>query len=399
LKHKAVVIGGGYVGLQEAVLLARKGIHTTIIDTNDSVIKSIMEAKYDPQRLHIKEHFVLNNWKTVRDLIEATKEYSVVSEANIVIIAVNTPVVLFGDRLLGELDNCSEPTCCLDFTPLSSAVRNLAKHMNNGVYINSLVTIYPNGTSEWIIRPLEREGYHLGRDIYVTHTPERVDPGNKKFTLDKIPRNLGYLEERSLKVAKALYQNVLEIQLHPARLDLVELSKLHENAFRMVNIAFVQESLAKYGEDIIKVVDLAGTKPFGFMKMYPSPYAGGSCLLKDSIMYYCKTSNSLVYRAIAINEQMPKVYASLLHRKIRKRNASKILFLGIGFKPGSRYYISKYLNPIERLIMELKRIDPTLDIRKYDPNIPQYSDFSTREEAEKWSDLIVKWNYKDLLNV
>jgi len=274
----------------------------------------------------------------------------------------------------------------------------LKKYLQTGTYINSLVTIYPGGTYERIVKPLEQAGFELGKDIYITHTPERIDPGNLKYNPENIPRNLGYLDETSLRVGKQIYY-ALKVKICPERLNLVELSKLYENAFRLINIAFAQESLVKYGEDIFKVIDLAATKPFGFLKFYPGPYAGGSCLVKDSIMYWYATKSVLVKLALIINEQMPKKFAEILYKKIKEKGYKKILFYGLGFKPGSKYYISRELNPIERVIEELKELDNYIEIKKFDPNIPEYSDFNNEKRAREWADIIIYWDYKEVLGL
>jgi len=399
LNKHAVVVGGGFVGLQEAVLFAKRGFNVTIIDHSDKVVNAINKAKEDLEYLHIKEKYVVENWSSVKDRISVSKKYTSAKEANVIVLAVNTPVKVFGEDLIEGLTHDYNLSYFLDFSPLENAVRNLSKVVNNGTYVNSLVTIYPGGTNSYIINPLEEAGFKLGRDIYITHTPERVDPGNNKYTLDKIPRNLGYRDSASLKIAFKIYRDILNVNLYPKELSYVELSKLHENAFRLLNIAFVQESLAKYGAGIIDVIELAGTKPFGFLKMYPSPYAGGSCLVKDSIMYYISTKNSLIKEALIINERMPKVYAQVIYKKIKERGYKKILFYGLGFKPGSSYYVSRFLNPVERMVMELRKLDHALELKRFDPKIPEYSDFKSKEEALRWSDTVIYWNYKDILSL
>lgn len=393
--RKAVIIGGGFIGLQEAILFAKHNYKVTIIDVNKKIVDSINSK--DVANLHVREDYVVKNWDKIKNNIDATTDYSVLKDADVVVIAVNTPLKVFGKDLIDGLELSKEIDYFLDFTPLNAIVEELKKHLKNGVYINSLVTIYSGGTYELIVKPLIKAGFKLGQEVFVTHTPERLDPGSK-FSPEEIPRNLGYIDKNSLEVGQSIYLG-LGIKVFPAELDVVELSKLHENAFRLVNIAFVQESLIKHGEDIIKVVELAGTKPFGFLKFYPSPYAGGTCLVKDSIMYWYSTKNEIVKQALIINEKMPEKYAEILSRKIRNKGYRKILFYGLGFKPNIPYYITKELNPIERLIEELRKLNSSIEIKKFDPNLLEYSDFKDENKAVSWADVVIHWDYKRLLEI
>jgi len=397
MKMKDVaIIGAGFVGLQEAILFAKNNYNVWLIDINKEIVEKINSKRKD--NLHIKEKYVLENWDKVKDKIEATVDYSIINDVNIVIIAVNTPIKVFGKDLIKGLLESKEITYFIDFSPLEKAIEEAKKYIEPGSYINSLVTIFPGGTEKYIIKPLQKSGFILGRDIFVTHTPERLDPGSR-YTPEDIPRNLGFLDNKSKEIGLKVYKDKLRLNVIPSELKLVELSKLHENAFRLLNIAFVQDSLIKYGKDIFNVIELAKSKPFGFMGFYPSPYAGGTCLVKDSIMYWYSTKNKLIKQALIINENMPKEFAKIIYKKIKEKRYNKILFYGIGFKPNSTYYIKKELNPIERLINELKKLDTSLEIKKYDPNILDKSDFKNEEEAKKWADIIIYWDYKKILEI
>jgi len=393
---KVVIIGAGFAGLQEAILFAKNNYNVWLIDINEEIVERINSKRKDD--LHIKERYVLENWDRVKDKIEATTDYSIIKDANIVIVSVNTPLKVFGDDLIKGLLKNEDVTYFIDFSPLEKAIKEVKKYVEPGSYLNSLVTIFPGGTEKYVIKPLQESGFILGRDIFITHTPERLDPGSK-YTPEDITRNLGFLDSRSKEIGLKIYRDKLRLNITPSELRLVELSKLHENAFRLLNIAFVQESLAKYGESIFEVIELAGSKPFGFMKFYPSPYAGGTCLVKDSIMYWYSTKNELIKKALTINENMPKEFAKIIYKKIKEKGYRKILFYGFGFKPNSPYYIKKELNPIERLIEELKKLDNNLEIRKYDPFLKELSDFTNEEEAKKWANIVIYWDYKKLLDI
>jgi len=352
--HNVAIIGGGFVGLQEAVLFAKHGYKVFIIDVNHEIVERINSK--DVKYLHIKEKFVLDYWEVVKDRISAVSNYRVLRDENIrnIIIAVNTPVKIVGEALIRLLDiEDRRVDDYIDFFALENVVSYLVKYVQDKFYINSLVTIYPGGTRERILRYLLEAGFALDRDFYLTHTPERVDPGSSKYNVSNIPRVIGAPSENSLRYGVHFYRNI-GVSLVPVdKLEVAEMSKIFENAWRFINIAFSQELFMSF-DDAIKVIDASSTKPFGFMKFYPGPYIGGSCLVKDTIMYYCITGSEIARKALIINERFPRIYAERLYRIIKKRNAKRILFYGFGFKPGSPYYVSKELNPVERVISELR---------------------------------------------
>ena len=374
-----VVIGGGFVGLHSAVHAAKKGIDVLVIDISEDVVRRINSG--DKDSLHIREPYILNNWDSVKTRIHATTDYSEAKGSRYFIIAVQTP-------RRGEV---------VDYSPLLSVAKSLAPYLAQGSLIVSEVTIYPGGTMELLARPLSKAtGFKLDEELLVAHVPERLNAGSTKWTPENIPRVVGGIGPRSLEAAIRLYRDCLGAPVHPVRdIRVAEASKLLENSFRLLNISFVNElkrAFDKIGLDIREVVRAASTKPFGYMPFYPGPYAGGACLPKDAFMLETKTDSLLLRIARYINETQPLYYAALLLKKIRRQGARKILFYGLGFKPNSPYPVE---SPVLRVIEELKQLDPGLDIRRFDPQIPWLSDFREEEEAIKWADLVIRWGYKD----
>jgi len=401
------IIGGGYVGLNNAVLFAKKGYEVKIIDINPNVVKVINSG--DLNQLHVLEEFIAKHWKQVRDLIEATYNYSIIRESKYVLIAVNTPLKVFGDDLLHLISNgVLKYEEYLDFDPLKNAVNEIAKYIQPGTLVSSEVTIYPGGTFERIAKPLEElSSLKLEKELFVVHAPERINPGDNEWIIEKIPRVIGGIGDRSLSMGIRLYRDKLGLQVYPTRsLMEAELTKLIENAQRYINISFMS-MIEKFAEganiNFKNVVKLASTKPFGFTNYYPG-YAGGACLPKDTLMLYLwmvntgSTKNAEMLRnAIEVNELYPKYMAEKIMNKVKSENIKRILFYGIGFKPGSPYYVSEKVNPIARIITELKEISMreniNLDIKVYDPKIPTKSDFKNEKEALEWADYVFKWGY------
>ncbi len=371
--EKLTVIGGGFVGMNVAVLGAKRGLDVTIIDINPKVIEHI--NKGTP---HIKEKYILDNWNIVKDKITATTDYSIIKDTNYIVIAVQT------------LKNND-----LDFTPLTSVVDNLIKYLQPYTLISSEVTIFPTGTEKLIVAPIkEKTGFQADKELLVIHVPERLNPDDTLHNIETIPRVLGGIGQNSIKYGMKLYSDILKLQITVVDdIRIAESTKLLENAFRLINISFINElkrEFDKLGIDIRKVINGASTKPFGYMPFYPSPYAGGSCIPKDSLLLLKEVNSQMLKYAIEINEKQPEYYAQKILQIINSHKAKKILFYGYGFKPNSKYAIN---SPILRIIDILKNLC-NYEIKKYDPRIADYNDFSNESEALNWADIIFTWGNK-----
>ncbi|GAG24542.1 unnamed protein product, partial [marine sediment metagenome] len=174
-------------------------------------------------------------------------------------------------------------------------------------------TVYPGTTEEILLPILESKKLKAEKDFYLAYSPERIDLGNKRFEVGKIPKVVGGIGEKSLRIATLLYREVMG-NAHPVSSPKVaEATKLLENTFRTVNIAFVNEvaiACRKFGIDVWEVIEAARSKPFGFMAFYPGPGAGGPCLLPSSHLLTWKAKNEglemkLLETASALNEARP----------------------------------------------------------------------------------------------
>ncbi|GAH34704.1 unnamed protein product, partial [marine sediment metagenome] len=142
-------------------------------------------------------------------------------------------------------------------------------------------TTYPGTTREVIVSEIERMGYKAGKDFFVAYSPERVDPGNPRFTTKNIPKVIGAITETCRKLAYELYSTFLKNIHIVETVEEAEMAKLLENTFRAVNIGLVNEMTImceRMGINIWNVIEAASTKPFGFMPFYPGPGIGGHCI-------------------------------------------------------------------------------------------------------------------------
>jgi len=184
----------------------------------------------------------------------------------------------------------------------------------------------------------------VGKDIFLAFSPERVDPGNAKFTTKNIPKVVGGVTPACTKVAVALYRGVLE-NVHPVSTAAVaEMVKLLENTFRSVNIGLVNEIALmadRMGIDVWEVIDAAKTKPFGFMPFYPGPGIGGHCIPLDPFYLSWKAKqfgfeSRFIELAGVVNGQMPHYtvdkVAEALNRNRKSINGAKVLVLGVAYK-------------------------------------------------------------------
>ncbi len=392
------VIGGGFVGLNTAVHAALRGFNVTVVDIKEDVVSRINSGG-EP---HIRDPYIVDNWGSVKGRVRATSSYWEVKGFKYYVVAVNTPMKVYGRALLEMLESSNRSIDdFIDFKPLEAAARSLGEVVERGSLIASEVTIYPGGTIERLSRPIENiSKLTLGEGFFIAHSPERINPGDRVWNVSNIPRVLGAPDKASLEKSLEFYSEKLGVKIAKVTgLVEAEYSKLLENSQRLVNIALTS-SLKVAGDrgglNYVEALEGASTKPFGFQPYKPG-YAGGPCLLKDTVMLYAwmidknvETPFTKILRdAIAANELYLIHVASKIAAKARDSGYKRILFHGLGYKPGSPYFISEDLNYPWRLMMELK--SRGFEVKSYDPEIPWKSDFKNYSEARNWADIVIGW--------
>ncbi len=376
LKGTVAVIGLGYVGLPLALLSEKKGYSVIGIDINAKRVNDLKN--------HIApfcDNAIAQQLKTIS--FEATTDFSRVKEADTIIICVPTPV--FENHMP-------------DLRPIEGACKNIAAHLQKGQLIILESTVNP-GVCETVILPLLEKisGLNADKDFYLAHCPERVNPGDAKWNVENIPRVIGSLEKIGLKKATEFYTSILSgTIMQMASIKEAEAVKVVENAFRDINIAFVNElamSFSSLGIDVINVIEGAATKPFSFMAHFPGCGVGGHCIPVDPyyLIEYAKQSgfnHDFLSLARRINNQMPAFTVKQLLNALREKNISltsaRVALLGLAYKPNVD---DTRESPAFEIIKELKKHQ--INFVTFDPHVPTKSTVKTLEEALKKVDAII----------
>lgn len=357
------VIGLGYVGLPLALEFVRGGCNVTGVDVDPAKVKAINSGRSTV--VDVTDREVRDALGTKR--FTASTSYKPLVKCDAVSIAVPTP-----------LRKSRDP----DVSFIQAAVNELKPHLQKNQVIVLESTTYPGTTREILAAAVEDAGFTIGKDIHVAFSPERVDPSNKVWKIRNTPKVIGGLTPACTEAAAALYGRAVNQVVPVGSAEEAEMVKLLENTFRAVNIGLVNELMLmcdRMGINIWNVVNAAKTKPFGFMPFYPGPGIGGHCIPLDPIYLAWKAKmfnhyNRFIELATDINGNMPRFVvnrtARMLSRRSKKAlNGSKILVLGIAYKPDvDDVRESPGLEVLKLLELEGAKVDYS------DPHIPEFTE-------------------------
>jgi UDP-N-acetyl-D-glucosamine dehydrogenase len=322
------VVGLGYVGLPLACALAEAGHSVIGIDL------SIAKAEGINAGLSHIEDVPPSQIKRLVDerRLRATSDYDGVRKANVVIIAVPTPI-----------DEYRVP----DLGYVRSAALSLAKVVARGTLVVLESTTYP-GTTEEIVLPAFRDaGFSPGEDLYIGYSPERIDPGNRDWNINNTPKVVSGLTMTCLELVIALYSSIAKTLVPVSNIRTAEIEKLFENIFRGVNIALVNEFQIicdAFGIDVWEVIQACSTKPYGYMTFYPGPGLGGHCVPVDPFYLAWKArqlsvNTEFIELSGRVNARMPEYVVGkidqLLNDRQRALNGSRVGLLGVAYKKNS----------------------------------------------------------------
>ncbi len=330
-KKKAVVgvIGLGYVGLPLAVAFGDQGFQVLGFDINKKKVDLINSGRSDID--DIKDVQVKK--LVQKGFLKAMTNFALLRKADCISICVPTP-----------LSKTKDP----DVSYILSAVNQVRKYLHPAQLVVLESTTYPGTTEELILPILEETGLKVGKDFFLSFSPERVDPANKNFTVKNTPRVVGGITPLCTRISKLFYEQIISKVVPVSSTQSAEMVKLLENTFRSVNIGLVNEVALMCDRlkiDTWEIIQAADTKPFGFMPFYPGPGLGGHCIPIDphylswklkSLNYYAR----FIELAGEINSHMPEYVVErvtrILNQVKKTLKDSNILVLGVAYKKNIR---------------------------------------------------------------
>lgn len=319
------IVGLGYVGLPLVTRYSAVGYRVLGFDIDQSKTDFLNSGQSSIE--HIKNSDIAN---AISAGFEATTDFSRTSEVDALILCVPTP-----------LNKHREP----DLSFVLKTVESLMPFIKTGQVLSLESTTYPGTTAEELAPRIKSRGFEIGTNFFLVYSPEREDPGNLDFVTNTIPKICGGYSPACLDVGLALYGKVIDTVIPVSSTQVAELTKLLENIHRAVNIGLVNEMKIvadRMGIDIYEVIDAAATKPFGFTPYYPGPGLGGHCIPIDPFYLTWKAreygiNTRFIELAGEVNGAMPNYVVNkiqyALNRDHKSINASRILILGIAYKP------------------------------------------------------------------
>jgi nucleotide sugar dehydrogenase len=371
------IVGLGYVGLPFAVEKAKVGFKVLGIEQNTERAERVNRGEnYIPDIADEELRDLVE-----RGLLEAVTDYAQVPDMDVIVIAVPTPLTKNLNPDLQFVENVT---------------RELARYLRPGQLISLESTTYPGTTQEVMLPILETSGLKVERDFFLAHSPERVDPGNARYTTKNTNKVVGGVGPQSHKVAVAFYQQAIEKVVPVSSAEAAELVKVFENTFRAVNIALVNELTIlcdRMGLSVWEVLDAAFTKPFGIMPFYPGPGVGGHCIPLDPHYLEWKAreynfNTHFIALAGEINRGMPRFVREKAHRVLNRLGVapsrSKILMLGVSYKKDLGDYRESPAIEIIKLLEE-----EGAQVVYHDPYVPSFEEHGLAMESVPLTDEVL----------
>ena len=341
IKGTVRVIGQGYVGLPISVAAAMSGFKVIGIDKNKTLVENLNSGKShipDISNEALKEIIKSGNYLAKNDI-------DLLEETSTNIICVPTP-----------LNFQQQP----DLNYLLNAVQEISKVLQKNDLIIIESTVAPGTTRNILLSLIEKISGRTQKDFFLAYSPERIDPLNQKWNLANTPKLIAGISQESLDKAEIFYKNFIKNLVLCDSIEIAEAAKVLENAFRLINISFINEMALfcnKIEIDINAVIQAASTKPYGFMPFYSSLGIGGHCIPVDPIYLTTEAKKlgvqtNMIDMAIEINRNYYVNFINRSKKLIGNLKDKKILILGVSYKSN----ISDVREtPVESLILGLKR--------------------------------------------
>ena len=365
------IVGLGYAGLPLGMAFAEAGFPVTGIDLAQNRVDAVQEHR--SYLVDVPEE----RYDRLDGRLQATTDYSAVKDLDALTICVPTPL---------------SKTRAPDLSFIVSAAESVAANMRKGELIVLQSTTHPGTTEEVVLPILERSGGKVGTDFFLGYAPERVDPGNKEFNIRTTPKLVAGVTDECRRRTELLYSQIVNTVIGCSSTKVAETAKLHENTFRAVNIALVNELALmcdKLGISAWEVIEAASTKPFGFMPHYPGPGLGGDCIpvVPHFLAWRMREygySAQLIQVAHEINAQMPRYVVQKVCDALNDAGlpikGQRLLLLGMAYKPDVH---DTRESPSLEVFRQLLARDG--DVRYCDPWVPEIELDGARHHSVAWS--------------
>ena len=325
LEAKICVIGLGQVGLPTALTFSKAGFYVIGHDNNEDLIKNLNQDKSPFHEEGLTE--LLIECKNNKKFFSNIKIVEAVGEADVIIICVQTPLTE-------------------EISPDLRALKNVCESLSLISLKNKLIIIessIPPGTFSKIVLPTLISKSNKKEDFFTAFVPERLSPGQGLTEIKTTPRLIGAVDKESSELTKKLYKNIVTSEILISSIEITEISKLVENTFRDVNVAFANEVgmvCEKYGIDVKELIEVCNSHPRVNL-LSPGPGVGGPCLPKDPYLLLNpqngeKYDSKLINYSRKINDFMPTHVTKLVESELVKKNKqiskSNILIFGTSYK-------------------------------------------------------------------
>lgn len=382
-KKKIAIVWLWYVWLPLACAIAWTDKYEVIgFDIDEDKVKNV-----NKKINYLQDEYVGEKLRNVE--IFATTRIEDLNNTDIYFVCVPTPV------------DWTKP----DLSPLSSASRLVGKTLKENALVIFESTVNPGITRDYVIPILEEESnLKCGEKFYLAYCPELIDPGNPTWNVSNIPRIVGWLNEKSTKIAAEIYRSFLNAEIREvSSIEVAEAAKVFTNIYRDINIALVNE-FAQFIDiynknhsvnmDIKEIIDASTVKPFWFMPHYPGIGVWGHCIPVDPYYVIEKGASmlidlGLIKKARQVNNAMPSYVIGLIKEKLKEYGKSmedqRIGILGLSYKKN----IPDLRNSPAVDFIKLLSAENPKKISSYDPYHLEISDEETALDLINSSDIII----------
>ena len=352
---KIGIFGLGYVGLPLAIRFLIKNFKVFGFDINKEKINLLKKGNSYIQ--NIPSDIIKKNIK--KKNFTVSNKFNEVAICDVLIFCLPTP-----------LTKQKKP----DLSYLKSSIKKIENFIRKGQLFSNESTSYPGTTEEYFLKLFKKKNLIAGKDVFLSFSPEREDPGNKKYNISNIPKVVSGKSSKCINLSEQLYKKIIK-NIHKVKnIKTAEMTKLLENTFRSVNIGFVNEMkiiCEKMGIDIWEVINAAASKPFGYFPFSPGPGVGGHYIPIDPLYLAWKakqlgTDVEFVNLASKVNDKMPLYVSKTINRNLIKNKKNKIILLGMSYKPN----VDDYRESSSLKVLKILKNKYKYKVDYNDPYIP-----------------------------